>query len=562
MILKKRQMCNFMRSLSVCKGAIVLFVIALSVVLLFTATVSAEECFTATLGDDKKDLEKALEKCQEEIEKTEKVLQKQQATRTNTEYDILLIDHEINKALLRIRSSDIAIGQLGDEIVSKEGTVSHLSEKIKEHQYSLGELLQRINESERKGFLNLLLSDATISAFFSRISEYESLRETMEDSIRDINNLKVRLTANVDELQEKKTQQTQVRHLRRASANQVQDRKSRKETILRHLKNLEKKTQEQISQYETRAGQIRNRLFELRGGGAIPFERALVIAEEVEKRTGVRPAFLLGLIKHESDLGKNVGTGTYLTDMHPTRDQPIFPYIAKLLGYDPDDLQVSANPGFGWGGAMGPAQFIPSTWVCYGGLVNIKTDTCSLRGQLIKTTEVMRTGSRGADVKRLQKFLNQNGFTITRSGAGSPGKETTVYTDDVARAVSRFQEKYAGRILRPYGYTRGTGQVGPSTRAAINQLNFYSGPWQYRADKDTVRKYTKNDAPSNPWNPRDAFFASGIYLKEIGAAKDECVASRKYYAGGNWRSQVALNYCRAVLSNARLFQRDIDYLKS
>ena len=139
MILKKRQMCNFMRSLSVCKGAIVLFVIVFSAVLLFTATVSAEECFTATLGDDKKDLEKALEKCQEEIEKTEKVLQKQQVTRTNTEYDILLINHEINKALLRIRSSDIAIGQLGDEIINKEGTVSHLSEKIKDHQYSLSE---------------------------------------------------------------------------------------------------------------------------------------------------------------------------------------------------------------------------------------------------------------------------------------------------------------------------------------------------------------------------------------------------------------------------------------
>ena len=37
-----------------------------------------------------------------------------------------------------------------------------------------------------------------------------------------------------------------------------------------------------------------------------------------------------------------------------------------------------------------------------------------------------------------------------------------------------------------------------------------------------------------------------------------------YYAGPGWRSgryrQHALNYCRAVLSNARIFQREIEYL--
>ena len=38
--------------------------------------------------------------------------------------------------------------------------------------------------------------------------------------------------------------------------------------------------------------------------------------------------------------------------------------------------------------------------------------------------------------------------------------------------------------------------------------------------------------------------------------------ARRYYAGGNWRSQVAKNYCNAVISNARLIQRDIDFLKS
>ena len=56
--------------------------------------------------------------------------------------------------------------------------------------------------------------------------------------------------------------------------------------------------------------------------------------------------------------------------MHPERDQPIFQVIAATVGFDPNAQPVSRAPGYGWGGAMGPSQFIPSTWAIYGGYVN------------------------------------------------------------------------------------------------------------------------------------------------------------------------------------------------
>ena len=301
-------------------------------------------------------------------------------------------------------------------------------------------------------------------------------------------------------------------------------REVQKEKILKYQLAIEDNTKQQIGAYASRAGAIRNALFDLRGGGAIPFEEALNIANDASRVTGIGSAFLLGLLKHESDLGKNVGTGTYLKDMHPTRDKPIFPFIAKLLLYNPDDLRVSANPGFGWGGAMGPAQFIPSTWVCFGGLVNSKTGSCAKGSNLIKGTAILKKGSRGTDVKRLQKFLNKHGFIVASSGPGSIGNETLLYSSNTAKAVKRFQEENAKRILKPYGYTVGTGTVGPSTRAAVNELNFYSGPWHYEASEDRIRKVVKSDRPSNPYSPRDAFFASALYLTDLGARDDECTA--------------------------------------
>lgn len=526
----------------------------------------AEECFT-DLNTDRAALERALEECQMEIEKSEKILSKQRATRQSTESNILLLNTEINKTLLRIRQSDSSISELGKEIGTKEKALEDLNTKMDEHQKYLRILLQRINELEQKGFVNFLFSDLRLSSFFFRVNEYRDLRGSMEDSIENINEISLRVIASVDELQEKKIEQGELRQQQKAAAEQVQYQKKEKERILGVQKNLEKQTAERISSYEERAAAINNRLFSLRGSGDISFKEALRYAKDAEQETGVRAAFLLGLIKNESDLGKNVGTGRYLTDMHPTRDQPIFPYIAKLLGKgNPNDLPVSANPGFGWGGAMGPAQFIPSTWACYGGLINTRTGTCSITGILIRSTS-LRIGSSGADVKRLQKFLNQNGFTIARSGSGSPGQETTKYTRAVGDAVSKFQERYASRILKPYDLKQGTSVVGPSTRAAINQLYFYSGPWRYEKEEDIIRTRTKNHRPSNPWHPRDAFFASAIYLERLGAGRDECNAAASYYAGPGWKTydrinrKRATNYCRAVQSNARLFQRDIDDLK-
>ena len=547
-------------------AAAALLFIFIPLLFFHTGAVHAVECFADIEDGDKKALRKALETCQEQIEETEHVLREQQVNRTSTEYDILLIDQEINKALLRIRSSDSIISELGGEIANKEDFITQLNDELTEQQDFLSELLQRINEAERRGFLSIILSDLTVSSFFLNTNEYESLREAMENSIRRITTLRFRLNASINDLEDKKKEQGRVRQQQRAAANQVQYQKNQKKIILDYQLGEERKTERLKSELEAQKAQIRTRLFEFSGGGAIPFESALAIAQEVESRIGIRPAFLLGLIKHESDLGKNVGTGSYRTDMHPTRDQPIFPYITKLLGFDPDEMRVSANPGFGWGGAMGPAQFIPSTWVQFGGFVNTRTGGFRfVPDTVIRTKATLQRGSTGSDVKRLQQFLNRNGFIVSPGGAGSRGKETTRYDDNTARAVSKFQERYAERILHPYGYRRGTGTVGPATRSAINQINFYSGPWQYRAEKDLVRKQTRSGLPSNPWNPRDAFFASGLYLSQLGAKRDECNAAASYYAGAGWKSsryrRHAQNYCQAVLSNARLFQRDIDYLE-
>jgi peptidoglycan hydrolase-like protein with peptidoglycan-binding domain len=73
--------------------------------------------------------------------------------------------------------------------------------------------------------------------------------------------------------------------------------------------------------------------------------------------------------------------------------------------------------------------------------------------------------SNNNEVRCLQQFLKTQESSIYPEGL------VTGYFGNLTRAaVARFQEKYASEVLTPLGLYAGTGFMGPSTRAKINQL--------------------------------------------------------------------------------------------
>lgn len=83
-------------------------------------------------------------------------------------------------------------------------------------------------------------------------------------------------------------------------------------------------------------------------------------------------------------------------------------------------------------------------------------------------TRTLRSGMTDSQVLQLQQFLNTQGFTIAKTGAGSPGNETTYFGPSTRRAVILFQEKYPESILTPINREKGTGIF---ASLSINQAN-------------------------------------------------------------------------------------------
>lgn len=129
------------------------------------------------------------------------------------------------------------------------------------------------------------------------------------------------------------------------------------------------------------AEEIKNENFELLQSASLNFGNVYNIAKYVENINNVRPALLLAVLQEELNLEKfdmcyltNFTTGEGIREidnkkiakvMKPDRDIQDFLRITKELSKDPIKTLVTCPMSFGWGGAMGPADFIPSTWVKY-----------------------------------------------------------------------------------------------------------------------------------------------------------------------------------------------------
>ncbi|MBI2096218.1 MAG: peptidoglycan-binding protein, partial [Candidatus Taylorbacteria bacterium] len=74
----------------------------------------------------------------------------------------------------------------------------------------------------------------------------------------------------------------------------------------------------------------------------------------------------------------------------------------------------------------------------------------------------LRWGDRGEDIPHLHRILKLEGFEVPDAQG--------IFSEETAAAVSGFQQKYAGEVLKPYNLQYGTGFVGPATRSKLNAL--------------------------------------------------------------------------------------------
>ena len=271
-------------------------------------------------------------------------------------------------------------------------TLANEMKKIDSARRSLATGLFFLYLYDHENVLSALLKNRSLSSFFTTVESLTKVQETIRTTLVDFREDQTLLEKEKVVLQQFREEQQELLALQEVERRFLGQKKKQKDELLRLTKGKEYLFQQLLQAKQKNITTLRTQLFYLEKTG-ITAEDAIHFAELAANRAGIRPAFLLALLEVETgkqfeegviSVGSNVGKGNWKDDMYlcyqrlakyfgnskynrrAEREKSAFFEITEKLGLAPDKMPVSKEPPYiGCGGAMGPAQFIPTTWLIF-----------------------------------------------------------------------------------------------------------------------------------------------------------------------------------------------------
>ncbi|OHA99525.1 MAG: hypothetical protein A3H52_02485 [Candidatus Zambryskibacteria bacterium RIFCSPLOWO2_02_FULL_39_26] len=343
-----------------------------------------------------------LAQTEKDIAEWQAILDSTKADTKSLQQEAAVLNAKIKQAQALIKQRNINIAQLGKDINIKIVRIGELEARIEKGHESLAQLIRKTNEINESSLVEVVLGNQNLSDFFEDVQSFNAIKRSLQDLFEEIRATKDLTQKEKEALDKAKTKEIDTKMAVEAGKKQVEKNEKEKQYLITVNKTKEKTYEEVLAERQKRAAQIRAALFNLRDSAAIPFGDAFRYAQVAAAKTGTRPAFLLAILTQESNLGKNVGscilssldsgdgvgknTGTVFEQvMKAPRDTVPFKDITSRLGFDWKTTPVSCPPsakyysGRGFGGGMGPSQFIPSTWELFknkiGNMLGILADS-------------------------------------------------------------------------------------------------------------------------------------------------------------------------------------------
>ena len=177
--------------------------------------------------------------CQSELNQIEAQLaellakQAEQQKQTGTiKGDINFLTGQINSLKAKIKARSLVIAQLKNSIKEKVSTIASLTQKIDREHESLAQLLRNTNEFDNENIVHLMLSNQSISDYYSDLESYDSIKQAVKASVDEINNTKAETEVQKKDLEVKKSKETDAQAELESAQKKVAQSEAEKKQLL------------------------------------------------------------------------------------------------------------------------------------------------------------------------------------------------------------------------------------------------------------------------------------------------------------------------------------------
>lgn len=328
--------------------------------------------------EERRALEVQLADLENQINQYEKTIASYKKQGSTLKAEIGRLNAQIAKLNLQIKAINLSLARLDGEISSTQSKIQETEASIDQNKDAIGKLLQDLYEREDTGLIELLLANPRFSDFFGTVNNLLLVQDSLRIALGKVTAFRDELFDQKEALSVQRADTQALKAYQDAQRQAIRKTTTEKDNLLQVTKGQEAKYQAILKETRETAAEIRSRIFRLLGGGELPFGEAVKFAQFAERATGVRAALILAVLTQESAIdsviGRNLGRCYYDTAWNNlegrvmrTPQAALFEEIMKELNLNPKTTPVSCpiNRDGYYGGAMGPAQFMPSTWKIY-----------------------------------------------------------------------------------------------------------------------------------------------------------------------------------------------------
>lgn len=325
--------------------------------------------------EERRALEEQLEELENQIAQYENTIASYKKQGSTLKAEINRLNTQVAKLNLQIKAISLSLSRLDAEISDTQSKIVVTESDIDRNKEAIGKLLQDIYEHEDTGLIEVMLANPKLSDFFGNLNNILAVQDNLRVALGRVVALRSELLDQKETLSVQRTDVQALKAYQDAQRAAIQSTRAEKDNLLQITKGQESRYQEILEETKKTAAEIRSRIFRLLGGGELPFGEAVKFAQFAERATGVRAALILAVLAQESSINNVIGTNLGRCYYNDTRNngsgtvmsnsqKPSFLAIMAELNMNPDRTPVSCpivSDG-AYGGAMGPAQFMPTTW--------------------------------------------------------------------------------------------------------------------------------------------------------------------------------------------------------